>query len=87
VVKLGQSGQLRVECSTQGSPLVTPCGRGTVRAEDAQRTPTQSHILPSVLVYEDKWPGARRDKWNASCGPLSQRGSGKGSSPHPGFTI
>ena len=27
-------------------------GRGTTRAEDAQGTPTQSHISPSVLVYE-----------------------------------
>ena len=29
-------------------------GRGTTRAEDAQGTPTQSHISPSILVYEDK---------------------------------
>ena len=28
-------------------------GRGAVRAEDAQGTPTQSHISPSILVYED----------------------------------
>jgi len=28
-------------------------GRGTARAEDAQGTPTQSHISPSILVYED----------------------------------
>ena len=28
-------------------------GRGTTRAEDAQGTPTQSHISPSVLVYAD----------------------------------
>ena len=27
--------------------------RGTARAEDAQGTPTQSHISPSILVYED----------------------------------
>ena len=27
--------------------------RGTTRAEDAQGTPTQSHISPSILVYED----------------------------------
>jgi len=32
-------------------------GRGTTRAEDAQGTPTQSHISPSILVYEDKYPG------------------------------
>jgi hypothetical protein len=29
-------------------------GRGTTRAEDAQGTPIQSHISPSILVYEDK---------------------------------
>jgi len=29
-------------------------GRGTARAEDAQGTPTQSHIPPSIRVYEDK---------------------------------
>ena len=28
-------------------------GRGTTRAEDAQGTPTQRHISPSILVYED----------------------------------
>ena len=27
--------------------------RGTARAEDAQGTPTQSHISPSIPVYED----------------------------------
>ena len=29
-------------------------GRGTTRAEDAQGTPTQSHMLPSILVYAGK---------------------------------
>ena len=29
-------------------------GRGTTRAEDAQGTPTQSHISASILVNEDK---------------------------------
>ena len=29
-------------------------GRGAARAEDAQGTPSQSHISPSTLVYEDK---------------------------------
>jgi len=33
-------------------------GRGTARAEDAQGTPTQIHISPSILVYEDKAPDA-----------------------------
>jgi hypothetical protein len=28
-------------------------GRGAAREEDAQGTPTQSHISPSMLVYED----------------------------------
>ena len=28
-------------------------GRGAARAEDAQGTPTQSHVSPSILVYED----------------------------------
>ena len=29
---------------------------GTKRAEDAQGTPAQSHISPSILVYEGKIP-------------------------------
>ena len=29
-------------------------GRGATRAKDAQGTPTQSHISPSILVYEGK---------------------------------
>ena len=28
-------------------------GRGAARAEDAQGTPTQSHISPSIVVYEE----------------------------------
>ena len=28
-------------------------GRGATRAEDVQGTPTQSHISPSILVYEE----------------------------------
>ena len=28
-------------------------GRGAARAEEAQETPTQSHVSPSILVYED----------------------------------
>jgi len=32
----------------------TQAGRGTTRAEDVQGTPTQSHILSSILVYEDR---------------------------------
>ena len=30
---------------------------GTTRAEDAHGTPAQSHISPSILVYEDKHLG------------------------------
>ena len=29
-------------------------GRGTTKAEDAQGTPIQSHISPSIPVYENK---------------------------------
>ena len=36
-------------------------GRGATRAEDAQATPTQSHIPPSILVYEDKNQGTRKE--------------------------
>ena len=31
-------------------------GRGAARAEDAQGTPTQSRISPSILVHEEKSP-------------------------------
>ena len=34
-------------------------GRGTTRVEDAQGTPTQSHISPSILEYEDNPEAAR----------------------------
>ena len=33
---------------------VKASGRSTTRAEDAEGTPTPSHISPSILVYEDK---------------------------------
>ena len=35
-------------------------GRGATRAEDAPGTPTQSHISPSILVYEENisFPGS-----------------------------
>jgi len=35
-------------------------GRGTTRAEDAQGTPTQSHISPSTLASDDKTGSSRR---------------------------
>ena len=28
-------------------------GKGTTSAEDSQRKPTQSHVLPSIQVHED----------------------------------
>ena len=34
-------------------------GRGAARAEDVQGTPTQSHISPSILVYEANQHGTR----------------------------
>ena len=34
-------------------PLMIDSGRGAATAEDAQGTPIQSHISPSILVYED----------------------------------
>ena len=37
------------------SGLVGTTGRGAARAEYAHGTPTQSHISPSILVYEDTW--------------------------------
>ena len=56
----GWGSGLRVEGSgprVQDSVLrlqgASATGRVTTRAEDAQETPTQSHISPSVLVYED----------------------------------
>jgi len=41
-------------------------GRGTTRAEDAQGTPTQSHISPSILVYEDESRRCSRDTYPGS---------------------
>jgi len=43
VSKVIKDDGLRVSCS----------GRGTTSAEDGQGTPTQSHISPSILVYEE----------------------------------
>jgi len=36
-----------------GSGVDRLSGRGAARAEDAQGTPTQSHISTSILVYQD----------------------------------
>jgi len=47
-------------------------GRGTTRAEDAQGTPTQSHISPSILVYENEKsrPRPKRGRSHDYCGAM-----------------
>ena len=48
---------LLVPNSLDSGPACSPAVkmvRGSARAEDAQGTTTQSHISPSILVYEDK---------------------------------
>ena len=37
---------------------VTDAGRGSTRAENAQGTPTQSHVSPSIFLYTKITPGA-----------------------------
>jgi len=39
--------------ASQSYQVLIDAGRGTARAEDAQGTPTKSHIPPSMLVYKD----------------------------------
>jgi hypothetical protein len=50
--------------ATIDSGLVDP-GSGAARAEDAEGTPTQSHISPSVLVYQNNkaFTFSRDDKY------------------------
>ena len=45
-----------------------------MRAEDAQGTPTKSHVSPSVLVYEDNTRNADETAVDmlAGAGPVSQ---------------
>ena len=50
------------ECTSQGFS-----GRGTARAEDAQAAPTQSHISPSILVYEDKTGPEQVERLDLGC--------------------
>ena len=45
---------------------------GTTRVEDAQGTPTQRHVSPSILVYEEKhnafpwgWNARKTDRFSA----------------------
>ena len=75
--KLGLFGS---SCHTVGDSRLTRrgtthsrdiSGRGAARAEDAQGTPTQSHISPSILVYEDKHPSTlERKAALADCCPV-----------------
>ena len=64
----GGCGRLRVGCDLSG--------RGTTRVEDAQGPPTQSHISPSILVYEDKRihaPSSPADESERDAAANSQR--------------
>ena len=61
-------GHVPLQIWIQRNPRSPPCGpfkstvfafrflsgRGTARAEDAQGTPSQRHISPSILVYDEK---------------------------------
>ena len=50
-------------------------GTGAARAEDAQGTPTQSHISPSILAYEDQ--GLRlMGMWRDGGGGIKVRSDG-----------
>ena len=48
-----QSGFWPLYHLEESEPFDLP-GKGATRAEDAQGTPTQSHVSPNILVYEDK---------------------------------
>ena len=49
-IELGNRGRANMARIRQSGP---DYGRGAARAEDAQGTPNQSHLSPSILVYED----------------------------------
>ena len=53
--------------------LRVAAGRGAVIAEDARGTPTQSHISPSILVYDGKSPEA----WPQRAGRSARRGAAR----------
>ena len=55
VLGFGSRVGAEVQGTGAGPPGSIPgiYGRGAARAEDAQGTPTQSHISPSILVYEE----------------------------------
>ena len=52
-IPYGYRGVLTDKVTEARLELVIDSGLGTTRAEDAQGTPTQGHISPSILVYED----------------------------------
>jgi len=55
--------------------------RGAARAEDAQGTPTQSHISPSILVYDEKEKNVQFVLFSLGSGfPRASRAS-----PQPGI--
>ena len=51
----GNGSKYEAGVTLEGPFVGTDSGRGTTRAEDAQGTPTQSHISLSILVYEGNW--------------------------------
>ena len=53
VVPRTQNVNLRIVYDRLRVGWLNEFGRGAARAEDAQGTPTQSHISPSILVYEE----------------------------------
>ena len=53
--------EVTITCITDASGKAHQARRGSARAEDAPKTPTQSHISPSILVYEDKHTPQRAD--------------------------
>ena len=61
---IGDGGRPRqISCSGTG---IGRNQRGTTRVKDAQETPTQSHILPSILVYEDTSSSICLE-WSSEC--------------------
>jgi len=61
-------GPLSSEHGTYKTVKARISGRGATRAEDAQGTPTPSHLSPSILVYEDKSPATL-----SSCSILARK--------------
>ena len=60
------------DCQDRGTleQLLIDSGKGTTRAEDAQGTPAQRHISPSILVYEGNFIETRKSQ--VSKGPASK---------------